>query len=378
MASDGKKKLINNAHYLLGCRFDNWVRLLFQNRFRIQFSKIPMALAITLVSALTFPIAILEKLIYDRKIKASAPKKDPIFIIGHWRSGTTYLQNILSRDPQFGWCDPVSTTTFSISNLLRGPLTKIESGALKTARPMDNMEYKIDLPIEDTFALATISPHSIIHMIAFPVHYKRYIPGAFVSDLTQKEQSDWKKTYSYIINKLSLYHQGKQLILKSPDNTAHMTQLLELYPESKFVNIHRDPYTTVMSTIHMFKKQMEIIRLSPLPEGDLDVILEDTIVYIFKRMYSELFELEESLGDRMITISYKELSQTPYKCVETIYSKLGIEGCAEAMPHITKYIDSQKNYVKNRFLITPRLRDKINGELDFYFRHYGYEMETEN
>ena len=26
----------------------------------------------------------------------------PVFIIGHWRSGTTYLQNLLSEDRQFG------------------------------------------------------------------------------------------------------------------------------------------------------------------------------------------------------------------------------------------------------------------------------------
>ena len=378
MSSKGSNKMINKAHYLLGCRFDNWVKLLFQNKFRIQFSKLPMALFITLTSALTFPIALLEKLICDRKIKKSAPKTDPVFIIGHWRSGTTYLQNILSRDPQFGWCDPVSTTTFSISHLLRKPLTMIEKNALKTARPMDNMEYKIDLPIEDTFALATISTHSIIHMISFPVHYKNYISGAFVSDLTAAEQENWKKSYSYIINKLTWFYGGKQLLLKSPDNTAHMTQLLELYPNAKFVNIHRDPYTTVMSTIHMFKKQMEIIRLAPLPEGDLDVILEDTIVYIFKRMYTELFELENTISDRMITISYRELSSSPYKSLETIYRELDLPGYGEALPHITKYIDSQKNYVKNRFTITPRLRNKINSELGFYFTHYGYEMETEN
>lgn len=378
MADNGKNKLINRAHYLLGCRFDNWIRLLFQNRFRICPNKLPMALLITVTSALTFPIALAEKLIFDRRIKKSAPKKDPLFVIGHWRSGTTYLQNILSRDPQFGWCDPVSTTTFSISRLLRKPLTRIERSALKTARPMDNMEYKVDLPIEDTFALATVSPDSIIHMIAFPLNYKKYIPGAFVSDLSPRRQEKWKKTYSYIINKLTLHYNGKQLLLKSPDNTAHMTQLLELYPNAAFVNIHRDPYTTVMSTIHMFKKQMDIIRLSPYPPGDLDVILEDAIVGIFRRMYTELFELEERLGKNIITVSYAELSKNPTECVRRIYAGLGLDGLDRALPLITAYVDSQKGYVKNRFTISPRLRDKINSELGFYFTHYGYEMETEN
>ncbi|MDD6262548.1 MAG: sulfotransferase [Clostridiales bacterium] len=379
MAEKGGKMRINFAHYLLGCRFDNWIRLLWQNKFRIAPSKIPMALCITAVSAVMFPVAMLEKLIYDRRIKRSAPIHDPVFIIGHWRSGTTYLQNILSRDPQFAWCDPVSTTTLSISQLLRKPLTKFESKVLKTARPMDNMIYRIDLPIEDTFGLATISPYSIIHMIAFPIYYRQYLPGAFVADLSPKALASWKRSYTYLINKLTWFYGGKQLMLKSPDNTAHIRQLLELYPDSSFVNIHRDPYTTVMSTIHMFKRQMDILRLSRLPDGDIDVILEDTIIYIFGRMYRELFELEPELPEnRIISIAYEDLTRDPYTCLSDIYSRLELSGYEEALPRFREYIDAQKGYVKNTFTLNPRLREKINRELGFYFEHYGYEMETDS
>ena len=42
---------------------------------------------------------------------------------------------------------------------------------------------------------------------------------------------------------------------------------------------------------------------------------------------------------------------------------------------LNAYLESQKNYKKNKFELTPRLRDKINAKLGFYFEHYGYEMQ---
>ncbi len=374
-----EKRWINPAHYLIGCRFDNWLRLLAHNRFRILPRRIPMAALITLVSGALFPVAGLEKLLFDRKIRAAGPVRGPLYVVGHWRSGTTYLQNILAQDPQFGWCDPVSTTAVNVSTLLRGPVTAFERRVLGGARPMDNMKYTLDLPIEETFGLATFSPHSIIHMIAFPISFRDYFSGCFVSDLPPKEQARWKRDYSYLLAKISWHCGGRRLMLKSPDNTGHMRELLSLWPDAQFINLHRDPYTAVMSTIHMFRKQMEILQLSPKPDADFDLLLEDSIVWIFGRMYRELFALEPELAPgQMVTVAYEELERDPVACLGGIYEALGLDGFEAARPRFEAYVAGQKDYVKNHFTLTPRLRGKINGELGFYFEHYGYEMRTED
>ena len=130
--------------------------------------------------------------------------KDPIFILGHWRSGTTYLQNLLTRDGQFSFSDPVSTDTFPYARLMRRVLTKIHEGALDNARPMDNMKYRVDLPIEDTFAVAEISPLSIIHMCALPLRYDYFAKAAFVEDLGPREHREWRRKYDYVLRKLTV------------------------------------------------------------------------------------------------------------------------------------------------------------------------------
>ena len=196
---------------------------------------------------------------------------------------------ILSRDEQFGWFDPVNTIGLPYS-LLLGRLIQppIEKG-IQNGRPQDNVQYSLDLPMEETFGVLTISPYSIIHMIAFPENYKKYIEGAFVSDLPMEELRKWERSYDYAVRKLTYIKKGKQLILKSPDNTARIRELWGMYPDARFINIHRDPYKTVRSTIHMFRTEMDSLRLTEEPDN-IDELIENTVIDIFERMYRELFE----------------------------------------------------------------------------------------
>ena len=76
-----------------------------------------------------------------------------------------------------------------------------------------------------------------------------------------------------------------------------------------------------------------------------------------------------------IDIKYEDFCKDPEGYVKQIYDHLGIDGFEEAKPYFDAYLESQKNYQKNKFELTPELRDKINAKLGFYFAHYGYEMQ---
>jgi len=373
-----KKKLISGAHYLLPCRLDNWIKLLWQNGFHVRPDRIPQALYISLVSLLLSPFALAEALIYARPIKNTKIEKGPLFVIGHWRSGTTYLQNVLSRDPQFGWFDPVHTTTFSNCLLLGWLVGPPQKKLLRGARPMDNLKYALDLPMEEVFAQANISTNAIIQMLSFPRMFRRYFEAAFVTGLPEKEKRDWYRSYRYIIKKMTYACGGKQLILKSPDNTCRVGILRDEYPNAKFINIHREPYVTIMSTINMFRIETDVFSFNDPPEGDYQEMMEDSIIEIFERMYRQLFALEETLPKGVVyDIGYDEFVKDPVGSLRSIYGELGIDGFDEAKPRFESYIESLGNYKKNHFELYERLRQKINARLGFYFEHYGYEMLTE-
>jgi hypothetical protein len=79
-----------------------WLRFQWQVRLRISPTRWPMALGITIASLVNTALWVLQKAIFSRHIERSTLEHAPVFIIGHWRSGTTYLHELLVLDGGHG------------------------------------------------------------------------------------------------------------------------------------------------------------------------------------------------------------------------------------------------------------------------------------
>src|SRR3954471_14967658 len=87
-------------HPLQGMALGEWWSLLRRHRFAIDLRHLPRALVQTAVSASNSVNARIERASFGRRIEA-ARVEAPLFILGHYRSGTTHLHNLLALDPQF-------------------------------------------------------------------------------------------------------------------------------------------------------------------------------------------------------------------------------------------------------------------------------------
>ncbi|NHK32281.1 MAG: sulfotransferase, partial [Asgard group archaeon] len=97
-----KEHWIINRCPLGGASTSNIWRLLFQNKFRVHpkyWLRLWYSMAL---SGITFPLRVIERLRFKRKIKKYQLEEDPIFIIGHWRSGTTFLHYLFAQDKSKG------------------------------------------------------------------------------------------------------------------------------------------------------------------------------------------------------------------------------------------------------------------------------------
>lgn len=367
-----KKRPVDFAHMLSGVRLDVWLKLLKENKIDKKFYL--QAAVITMESALLTPLAYLEYLLFWLPIQFTKLEKDPIYVVGFWRSGTTYLQNLLTRDPQFGWFDPVSTITFSNSILLRKPLTMLARNGLKGARAMDNLDFELELPMEEAHAFTNLTDLSISHMMAFPDHGKggKYVNAIFTDALSSKDRKRFYSVYNYMLKKLTFMKGGKQLLLKSPDNTARIAFLKRAYPRAKFINIYRNPYTVVRSALNMFRIEMDKYALS---ESVSDQYLLDRVCLIFERVYRRAFRDLDRLGScDKIEIKYEEFVEHQEEYIERIYKQLGIRNYDKAYPYLKEYMDSMKEYQTNTYDYSPELIQRVNDRLGFYFERYGYEM----
>ncbi len=367
-----RKRPVDFGHMLSGIRMDVWLKLLKENKVDKEFY--PQAAVITLESAVLTPLAYLEYLLFWIPGHVTKIKKDPMYVTGFWRSGTTYLQNLLTRDPQFGWFDPVSTIMFGNCILLRKPLTALAKNGLKGARAMDNLEFELDLPMEEAHGFTNLTDMSVSHMMAFPDHGKgaKYVEAIFTDALSSKDRKRFWHVYNYMLKKLTYIKGGKQLLLKSPDNTARIAFLKRAYPKAKFINIYRNPYTVVRSALNMFRIEMDKYALS---ESVSDQYLLDRVCLIFERVYRRAFrDLDNLAPCDKIEIKYEDFVENQEEYLEKIYKQLGIKNYDKAYPYFKEYMDSMKDYKTNQYDYAPELIEKVNERLGFYFERYGYEM----
>ncbi len=174
---------------------------------------------------------------------------DPIIIVGHWRTGSTYLHQLLSLDNNL-----VTPSVFQVSVpdsflVSSGYYKPIMTTMLEKNRPMDNVKLGFDEPQEDEYALFKLTADSPLEHVIFPTS-KEYFLNSYL-DYIPKDKNSWVKSINQFCKKLS-FETGKRVVLKNPFHSLRMKLLSEIFPNAKFIHIHRHPYKVVPSTINMW------------------------------------------------------------------------------------------------------------------------------
>ena len=122
---------------------------------------------VTCVSVVNTFMRWLQQIWLGRRLAAAEQNGEILFIIGHWRSGTTLLHELLVLDERYAY--PTTYECFAPNHfLLTGNcLPKLIWFLLPAKRPMDDMAVSFDHPQEDEFALISMGAPSPLLRIAF-------------------------------------------------------------------------------------------------------------------------------------------------------------------------------------------------------------------
>jgi hypothetical protein len=316
------------------------------------------------------PWAVIQKFFYGKKIQETELAGQPVFIIGHWRSGTTLLHEYMIRDPQFTFADTYACFAPEHFIMSRYILRPIAAVLMPKKRPIDNMEAGFDRPQEDEFALASMGLPSPYRNMIFPNNSLNidleYLTLRDISDEKRKEWLDGLDTFLKSLTFLT----PKRIILKSPPHTGRIRTILEQYPEAKFVHIHRNPYSIFPSTYNLWMR-LSRDEGAQRPNG---VGMED---YIFNSLNTMYAAFEEDLKllkpNQFCDIAFKELTGKPLETIEKIYRELELSEFDKVRPVFEGFAASQKSYKKNQFEMTPEIKEQIATRWTRYFERYGYE-----
>src|SRR5437868_5661843 len=121
-----------------GCDFFAWIRLLARNRFAVHWSCWYIAVIVTFVSFGHTLLRLVQQLVYGRGVARTPVREAPLFIIGHWRTGTTLLHEFLILDERHTYPNTYECLEPNHFLLTERFITRWLSFLMPSRRPMDN------------------------------------------------------------------------------------------------------------------------------------------------------------------------------------------------------------------------------------------------
>ncbi|MFT5300523.1 MAG: hypothetical protein ACI87E_001011 [Mariniblastus sp.] len=352
-------------------RTRDYFQLLRENRFQIHPIKYPMAVLGTGCALVNSALAGLQHLTHGRRIEAAKPVRPPVFIIGHWRSGTTLMHELMAMDRRLAFptnFDAFIPNHFLASRFAFYPIVKM---LMPSRRPMDNMAMGVGSPQEDDFALCAFGAPTPYRRIAFPNRPNRDHLSLNLNSASLEVQNSLRESLDYFLRALTVRYDS-QLVLKSPPHTGRLKQLVEWFPDAKFVHMSRHPYKLVPSTMKLWKT-LDLLQGFQIPKYD-DVALKNYVFECKDLMYAAYFAQREAIPkNQLVEIKFEELVKDPVNQMQHVYDQLEMGEFEHARPEIESYFEKKKNHKKNPFSLDATMRTDIDSNWHQYMEAFGYE-----
>jgi hypothetical protein len=351
-----------------GFLYNDWRKLLGEVKYSVDRPYLGRAAQVWYLSLMNSRFHKQEMAEYSTAID-QAQVREPIFILGHWRSGTTLLHELLAMDSQFGY-----PNLFEISRpqtfLVREPvIEKQAASAPPIKRPMDNMQVTYRSPGEDEPALAMMSLRSPTISWMFPRYEDRYDRYLTFRDAPVDDIERWKTSLNCFLRKLTVKY-GRPLLIKSPAHTARLGLLAEMFPDARFIHIARNPFSVYQSSLKLYDTAVKGSYL----HNPVDGSVQPGILRRYKDMYDAYFEQRKFIPtDRLYEIKFEDFEKDKLDGLKKVYEYLRLSGFAQAEPIYQKYLAGIDGYKKNVHKpIDGPWRSQIIREWARSFDEWGY------
>ncbi len=332
-------------HPLCGADLATLTRVLCANG-GVAASALPRVVVALLVASARLPATLAERAWVSARLRSAGDMPPPVFIVGHWRSGTTHLFNILSRRG-FSYVSPLAAGLPWDFLGLAAALGPVLERMLPKERFIDGIPVNPDSPQEDEIPLANMSPVSFYHGIYFPRAFAaNFDRGVFFDSCTEDEIRRWAETFAYFSRKVWLAGGRRRLLVKNPVYTARIRAIREIWPDAKFVHCVRNPFEVFFSMRNFYDRLLPAFALQPHDALSVDRIVLDGYRRIMDRFIDERSEIPDG---NFFELRYERLSERPMEEVAALYETLGLDGFADAEPDFRAYLDGVRDYRRNRY-----------------------------
>ncbi len=313
--------------------------------------------------------------------------KDPIFIVGAPRSGTSYTQSLICLDQeQFAYLNLYQTIFPAIvyqrlfdsvgwldrhcGNVFSRSIGWIER---KFFGGWDDQHYMgMNQPEEDEALFLFCLMSESIFML-FP-YINELWQVAFPDQLPEKERQKLMQYYKSSIQR-HLYATGKNKIFlsKSTSFAGRIDSMMETFPDARIIHLVRHPYQTIPSHVSLFHQSWQLHS----PEIAKDSPESEKYALLAVRWYQNMLDKQHQFtSDRYVRILYSELAKDPAAAIEKIYSHFGITMSEEFSARLTSVTTRSRNYKSKHSYSLEEYglsKEWIQKELAGVIEAYGFE-----
>ena len=327
-----------------GITLGDWYGLLRENTFAVASTGLLRAFCITCLSPQNSMFGWLEQMRFSAQVnRVHVPP--PLFVLGHWRSGTTHLHNLLTLDQRFAFPNNYQALFPHTFLTMEGVHSSFIEWFLPKQRPMDNIRWTMQSPQEDEFALCITTLKSPYMGWYFPDrrdHYDRFLAFRNVSS---REVEQWKAGLMSYLQRLT-WKLKRPLVLKSPPHTCRIKSLLDVFPDAKFIHIHRNPFAVFASMRMMLIINFRLHCLQRPRIHDLD----EWILRQYRTMHEVFFEERQLIPTGQYhEVCFEELERDPVEQIQRTYEALNLPDFNQAKIAVENYVCSLGGYQKNSY-----------------------------
>lgn len=363
---------MKSAYLIAGMRFRRFIKLIFKNGMSLHPRYLVRFLFLLQNGVWASIFYRKEKQLYEQKLKNHKLPDNPIIIIGHWRTGSTFLHQLLSLDSNLVTSNVFQGSIPDSFLTSRKKYEPIMGRALKGTRPMDQVKLSMDEPLEDEYALIRLCSFSPLERLIFPKSNKYFLndyPGFLPID--ENKLNEWKKAINYFYKKLTIEN-NKVILIKNPFHSFRIQVLNEIFPNARYIHIIRNPHKVIPSTIRMWEivgsqNSMNSKWKRPTVKETSELMLQ-----MMNKIDQDLNTLPKN---RYCEIKFEDLEKNPIEEIKNIYKHLNVQFTEEFEKQISDFLISVKEYKKNKYAIANSDRLEINNILKSWMAEKDYALE---
>lgn len=298
------------------------------------------------------------------------PVPPPVFVVGHWRSGTTHLHNLLAQAPRFACLTPVGVGLPAERLLLGRPLEPWLQRLAPADRGVDAVRVDRTSPQEDEIPLASLGAPSCYHAYYLPNDFARRFEAALRLEPGATER--WARLTRALYARLALERPSLSPLIKNPVYTARMATLAERFPGAQFVHCARAPEEVFASSVTYHAAMLDKLSLHRPPSVDLETFVLDLYATVMAAYAADAPRLAPGA---LVEVRYEELTRDPLAVLAQIYDGLRLDGFAADRPCFERYLDTVEGYRARTYALDAATRRRIRERWRRYYEPLGYRLD---